>query len=138
MVVVRALSLVTVVCAGLIVVWGATSLLSGGQIEIGGSPWFEWLAVFPGIIGLVLAMALAVVTVALAMLRRLRGPGSILIVAGHLLTVVLVGLCVLAVSAPGASGWELVLLGPALVVGQVLVAAGLLRGAMIRPVPTPS
>ncbi|GAC66546.1 hypothetical protein [Gordonia soli] len=131
----RMASVVTVVCAALVSGWSVTSSFLNGVVQVGGSPWFEWLVVIPTIIGLPVALGAAVSVPFLWGRRRLTRAGDVVIALGQVLTITLAALAVFALNLPGATGWELLLLGPAFVVGQLIVAVGLARGILARRAP---
>ncbi|MFD6858195.1 hypothetical protein ACFWCF_12780 [Rhodococcus sp. NPDC060090] len=102
-------------------------LVASGVVEVGGS--VKFMVVLPTLIGLPCSLIGATVGVAGLLRRRTHGLETVLMTIGQVTTVVLA--LVIAVWAFGfaSTGWELLFLPTSLMVGQVIVAAGLIKTA---------
>lgn len=129
-------SWVTVACALLIALWTIPQLVVSGVVGVGGSPLFEPLYLFPGLVGVPVSLLAGVVAVALLARGAVAGAPRRLLAWGQILTVVLLALCVVALAMPDATGWELIIMPGALQAGQIVVAAGLIL--MVRDRRRPS
>lgn len=118
-------SYVSVVCALLIAGWVLPQLVTTGYISVGGSPAFEPLFVYPGLVGFVVCVMAAAASLILFVRRRLTSGGHRLIAAGQVATVALFAACIASLWLPSATGWELVALPGTMLIGQTAVGAGL-------------
>ncbi|WP_213572182.1 hypothetical protein [Rhodococcus sp. USK13] len=125
-------SYVSVLCALLIGVWVLPQLLTKGYVDVGGSPAFEPLFIYPGVVGFVVCIMGAVTSLVLIGRRRLTSVGQRLIAAGQVFTVTLFAACIASLWLPSATGWELLALPGALLIGQTAVGAGLVFSRSLR------
>ncbi|NMO02348.1 hypothetical protein HH308_14105 [Gordonia sp. TBRC 11910] len=125
----RSASLTSVFCAGLIGLWAVVTAARSGYVEVGGNG-FELLVIGPALLALVAWLVAILLVPVLLITRGLTRKGDGLTAAGQVITAVLILLAVLSQYRPNATGWELVLIGPALVAGQLVVLIGLLRCAL--------
>lgn len=123
----RGASLISVLCTALILVFMVPPLLASGVVEVGGNV-FELMVVLPTLIGLPCALIGAIVGIACIAQRRTRTAASIVVTAGQLITTALGAAITVWALNFGTTGWELLLLPFALIVGQIVVAAGLVTG----------
>ncbi|MDU0478803.1 hypothetical protein QVA66_06080 [Staphylococcus chromogenes] len=112
--------------AALELVFGVVSLLLTGFVNVGGSVLFTLLVVNPILIGVPLAAVMAVWSLILLAMRRAELSGLVRICVGHLVTLALATAeATWAFTAPNRTGWELMFLPVAVIIGQCVVAAGL-------------
>ncbi|WP_241387377.1 hypothetical protein [Rhodococcus sp. CH91] len=120
----RATSIISVLCTLSILIYVVPPLLSPGVVEVGGRG-LELLVVLPTLVGLPCSLAGAVVGTACILQRRTRGPATVLMALGQVATVALAAAILVWAFGFASTGWELVALPAALMVGQLMVAAGL-------------
>ena len=120
-------STISALCAVPILLFVVPQLVASGVVEVGGS--VEYMVVLPTLIGLPCSLIGAIVGVAGALGRRTHGPATALMTIGQVTTVVLELVIVVWALGFASTGWELLLLPTALMVGQVIVAAGLIKTA---------
>lgn len=119
----RFASIISVLCTVTILLFVVPSLMLSGVVEVSGG--FEYMVVFPTLIGLLCALTASIVGAVYVLQRRTRTAASVLMTLGQLVTIGLgAAIAVWAVTF-GTSGWELLALPFALIAGQVLVAVGL-------------
>ncbi|MGW0042276.1 hypothetical protein [Rhodococcus sp. NPDC003348] len=118
-------SVVSVLCFVSVWLYVMPQLVSSGVIEPG--PFFELMVVLPTPIGLVAALvgAVAGVIVLVRGTARVWVP-PLLMTLGQLTTLVLAVAIVVWALQFGSTGWELIALPVSLMLGQVLVAVGLI------------
>ncbi|MFC4604426.1 hypothetical protein [Rhodococcus kronopolitis] len=124
-------SAVSVLCFVSVWLYVMPQLASSGVIEPG--PFFELMVVFPTLIGLMAAAvgAVAGVVVLLRGTARVWVP-PLLMGLGQLTTLVLAVAIVVWALQFGSTGWELIALPASLMLGQVLVAVGLVTDVVRR------
>lgn len=120
-------STISALCAVPILLFVVPQLVASGVVEVDGS--IEFMVVLPTLIGLPCALIGATVGVAGVLGRRARGLAAVLMTIGQVTTVVLALAIVVWALGFASTGWELLLLPTSLMVGQVLVAASLIRTA---------
>ncbi|WP_458682810.1 hypothetical protein [Prescottella equi] len=125
-------SVVSVLCAASVWLFVAPQLVSSGMVEPG--PLIGLMVVLPTLIGLVAALAGAVAGMVVLVRRRRRraGVGPLLMTLGQFVTVGLGVWIVVWAFGFGTTGWELIALPSSLLVGQLIVAAGLLTTVVAR------
>ncbi|MFD4294009.1 hypothetical protein ACFWPA_15975 [Rhodococcus sp. NPDC058505] len=118
-------SFVTVLCTVSIWLCTALAIALEGQVDL--DERFVVMVVYPTILGLLASLVGAAAGVAILVRRASHGwPGTAMAV-GQLLTWALaIGIIVWAMVFP-STGWELIALPLALMLGQVVVAIGLLE-----------
>ncbi|MBM7457520.1 hypothetical protein [Rhodococcus coprophilus] len=121
----RTVSIVSVLCTVAVLIYVVPQLVVSGVVEVGGRG-LELLVVLPTLVGLPCSLAGAIVGTACVLRRRSRGTATVLMTLGQVTTVALAAAMVVWALGFASSGWELVALPAALIVGQVMVAAGLL------------
>ncbi|MFD3810657.1 hypothetical protein [Rhodococcus sp. NPDC058639] len=132
----RTVSIVSVLCTVAVLIYVVPQLVVSGVVEVGGRG-LELLVVLPTLVGLPCSLAGAIVGTACVLRRRTRGPAAVLMALGQVTTVALAATIVVWAFGFASTGWELVALPTALMVGQVMVAAGLLVARTSRsPSPT--
>lgn len=117
-------SVVSALCAASVWLFAAPQLVSSGAVEPG--PFFELMVVLPTPVGL--AAALVGMPAGVVVLMRRRAPAWIaplLMTVGQAVTVVLAAGIVVWALEFGSTGWELIMLPTSLMLGQLVVAAGL-------------
>ncbi|MFE0749960.1 hypothetical protein [Gordonia sp. NPDC058843] len=119
----RIASIISVLCAVPILVFVVPPLLLSGVVEVSGN--FEYMVVFPTLIGLLCAFVASVIGVVCVLRRHTRTAASILVTLGHLMTIVLGTAIIVWALNFGTTGWELLALPWALIGGQAVVAVGL-------------
>lgn len=133
----RGVSTATVLCTVPLWLYVVPQLLVAGVVEVGSS--IEIMVVFPTIAGLALALIAMIVGVAGLALRSVRDRPGILMVLGQLTTVASAIAIVVWALAFASTGWELLLLPMSLMLGQLVVAAGVVdahrRGRSGAPGP---
>lgn len=118
-------SVVSVLCAASVWLFVAPQLVSSGMVEPG--PLIGLMVVLPTPIGLIAALVGVVAGVVLLVRRRRHtGVGPLLTTFGQFVTVGLAVWIVVWAFGFGTTGWELIALPSSLLVGQLIVAAGLL------------
>lgn len=122
-------SVVSVLCAASVLLFVAPQLVNSGMVEPG--PFFELMVVLPTPIGLVAALVGAVTGLAVLVRRRRQtGTGVLLMALGQWVTVGLAVWIVVWALGFGTTGWELLALPSSLLVGQLVVGAGLLTNVV--------
>lgn len=122
-------------CALSILVWSVISLAIAGELVLGAFL-FDLLVLLPSLIAVV-AVLIGVLAGAVGAVRRsLVQPGLKLMALGHLVALVIppIFLSTLVLTGTG-TGWELIVIFPALVIGQLVAAVGLLRYRQARSEP---
>ncbi|MCA1008238.1 hypothetical protein LCL87_21225 [Rhodococcus hoagii] len=118
-------SVVSVLCGVSVWLFVAPQLVSSGMVEPG--PLIGLMVVIPTPIGLIAALAGAVAGIVLLVRRRRQaGVGALLMTLGQFVTVGLGVWIVVWAFGFGTTGWELIALPSSLLVGQLVVGAGLL------------
>lgn len=120
-----ACSVVSVLCTVLICIYVVPPLLVQGYVDVGG-PGFELLVVFPTLIAIPVSLV-AGVTGAPVLWAAKRRPNAALVCAavGQLVTWLGIAVILVGAFAYPSTGWELVTVPFALIVGQSVVAVGL-------------
>ncbi|MFI6756089.1 hypothetical protein ACIBF4_13890 [Rhodococcus coprophilus] len=132
----RTVSIISVLCTVAILIYVVPQLAVSGVVEVGGRG-LELLVVLPTLVGLPCSFAGAIVGTACVLRRRTRGTATVLMALGQVITVALAAAIVVWAFGFASTGWELVALPTALMVGQVMVVAGLLVARTSRsPSPT--
>ncbi|MFD6881468.1 hypothetical protein [Rhodococcus sp. NPDC060084] len=117
-------SIVSVLCTVAVLIYVVPQLVVSGVVEVGGRG-LELLVVLPTLVGLPCSLAGAIVGTACILRRHTRGRATVLMALGQVTTVALAATIVVWAFGFASTGWELVALPTALMVGQVMVAAGL-------------
>lgn len=120
----RTTSIISVLCTLSILIYVVPPLLSPGVVEVGGRG-LELLVVLPTVVGLPCSVAGAVAGTGCVLRRRTRGAPTVLMALGQVTTVALAAAVMVWAFGFASTGWELVALPAALMVGQLMVAAGL-------------
>ncbi|WP_433604632.1 hypothetical protein [Prescottella agglutinans] len=124
-------SAVSTLCGLSIWLFAAPQLAGSEVVEPG--PFFELMVVLPTPIGLIAAMVAMVAGVIVLVRRSARVWGATLVTTlGQAVTVVLAAAIVLWAMEFGSTGWELIALPVSLMVGQLVVGAGLVADAVVR------
>lgn len=122
-------SVVSVLCAASVWLFVAPQLVSSGMVEPG--PLIGLMVVLPTPIGLIAALVGVVAGIVLVVRRRRQaGVGPLLMTLGQFVTVGLAVWIVVWAFGFGTTGWELIALPSSLLVGQLVVAAGLLAAVV--------
>lgn len=124
-------SVVSVLCAASVWLYTAPQLISGGVVEVGGL--VELMVVLPTLVGLVCSLMGAIAGV-LGLFLRDRALPAILMTVGQVLTMAVAVTIVVWAMAFASTGWELIVLPTSLMLGQIVVAAGLILGRRRRAV----
>ncbi|MCZ4533950.1 hypothetical protein O4159_00490 [Gordonia terrae] len=119
----RFASIISVLCTVVILSFVVPSLVLSGVVEVSGG--FEYMVVFPTLIGLLCAFVALIVGGACVFRGRSRTVASVLTTLGQLTTLALGAAIVVWATNFGTTGWELLALPAALICGQILVAVGL-------------
>ncbi|WP_305093636.1 hypothetical protein [Prescottella sp. R16] len=127
-------SIVSLLCAASVWLFVAPQLIRSGVVEPG--PFFELMVVLPTPIGLIAAVVGAVAGLVVLVRRRVPlWPGPLLLALGQLVTVGLgIAILVWALAFP-TTGWELLVLPAAVMLGQMIVAAGFVAARLRRRRP---
>lgn len=120
----RFASILSVSCTVVILLFVVPSLVLSGVVEVSGG--FEYMVVFPTLIGLLCALIASIVGAACVLQRRTRMVATVVMTLGQVTTIVLSAAIVVWAFNFGTTGWELLVLPSALICGQILVAVGLL------------
>ncbi|MGC0365902.1 hypothetical protein ABH922_003886 [Rhodococcus sp. 27YEA15] len=128
-----AASLTSILCTASVLLYAAPQLLSSGMIELG--PLFGLMVVLPTPVGLIASLVGAVAGVGGLVRRTDRTWAAALTTLGQVITWVLAIVIVVWSQNFGTTGWELLALPGSLLVGQTVVAAGLITAAITRPTP---
>ena len=132
----RTVSITSVLCTVAVLIYVVPQLVVSGVVEVGG-PGLELLLVLPTLVGLPCSLAGAIVGTACVLRRHTRGRATVLMALGQVTTVALAAAILVWAFGFASTGWELIALPAALIVGQVMVAAGLLVARTSRsPSPT--
>ncbi|MBF0662634.1 MULTISPECIES: hypothetical protein [unclassified Rhodococcus (in: high G+C Gram-positive bacteria)] len=118
-------SITSVLCTVAVLIYVVPQLVASGVVEVGGRG-LELLVVLPTLVGLPCSLAGAIVGTACVLRRRTRGRATVLMALGQVTTVALAAAILVWAFGFASTGWELIALPAALMVGQVMVAAGLL------------
>ena len=116
------ISTISVVCSASIALYATAQLASGGVIETG--PLFEIMVVLPAVVAIVTSLLGALVGLGVLVRSSQRIP-FVLMAVGHIAASAGVVAVVMWSTRAAASGWDLLLLPTPVVLGQVLVLAGL-------------
>ncbi|OZC79419.1 hypothetical protein CH251_00490 [Rhodococcus sp. 06-462-5] len=122
------ISTISVVCSASITLYAAAQLATIGIIETG--PLFEIMVVLPAVAAIVTSLLGALVGLGVLVRSSTRRLPCVLMAVGHLAASVGVVAVVLWATRPSASGWDLLFLPAPVVLGQLVVLAGL--GVLIR------
>lgn len=123
MIVLTGTAIVSVLCAVIIAAYVLPAAWPDGIVAIG--PGFEGMVVVPTLIGLGFSLVGALAGL-IVVARGDRRPAAVLTTTGQLLVWLLIAaLLVWATIAP-SSGWELIAAPYALLIGQTVVAAGVI------------
>ena len=122
------ISTISVVCSASITLYSAAQLATIGIIETG--PLFEIMVVLPAVAAIVTSLLGALVGLGVLVRSSTRKLPIVLMAVGHLAAGVGVVAVVLSATRPSASGWDLLFLPAPVVLGQLVVLAGL--GMLIR------
>lgn len=125
------ISTISVVCSASIALYAAAQLATIGIIETG--PLFEIMVVLPAVVAIVTSLLGALVGLGMMVRLSTRKLPFVLMAVGHLSASVGVVAVVIWSTRPAASGWDLLLLPAPVVLGQLVVLAGL--GVLIRRRP---
>ncbi|GAB2664729.1 hypothetical protein ABI214_09495 [Prescottella soli] len=126
-----AASAVSVLCTVSVWLFVVPQLVSTGMVEPG--PLFELMVVLPTPIGLIAALVGAAAGLFGLVRRGVRVDIARLLMAlGQIATVVLAVVIIVWALEFGSTGWELMALPASLLLGQIVVAAGLFTGASVR------
>jgi len=125
-------SVVSVLCAASVWLYTAPQLISSGVVEVGGL--VELMVVLPTLVGLVCSLMGAIAGVLGALFLRDRALPAILMTVGQVLTMAVAVTIVVWALAFASTGWELIVLPTSLMLGQIVVAAGLILGRRRRAV----
>ncbi|UZF46671.1 hypothetical protein [Rhodococcus rhodochrous] len=125
-----AVSVVSVLCAVAMWVFAVPQLAFSGAVDVG--PFFGLMMVLPTLIGLPCAVAGAVAGTVCVVRQRARNWTSNLMTLGQVVTVALAVTIVVWALAFASTGWELLALPTSLMVGQIVVAAGLVKAGRPR------
>ncbi|RMB77919.1 hypothetical protein AYK61_17125 [Rhodococcus sp. SBT000017] len=117
------ISTISVACSASIALYAAAQLATIGIIETG--PLFEIMVVLPAVIAIVTSILGALVGLGMLVRSSTRKLPFVLMAIGHLATTVGVVAVVIWSTRPSASGWDLLLLPAPVVLGQLVVLAGL-------------
>ena len=120
----RVVSTISVLCTVPILLFVVPQLVVSGMVEVG--QYFELLVVFPTVVGLPCAFAGAVAGTVCVLRQRTRGTATVLMALGQVTTVALAAVIVVWAFGFASTGWELITLPTALMVDQLIVAAGLI------------
>ncbi|ONM48074.1 hypothetical protein [Nocardia donostiensis] len=127
-------SVVSVLCTASVLLFTAPQLVTTGVIEPG--PYFELMVVLPTPVGLAAALVGAIagtIGFTIGLVRRVdRAWAGTLMALGHVITCVLAIAIVVWSQKYGSTGWELLFLPASLMLGQILVAAGLITAVVSR------
>ncbi|WP_447816427.1 hypothetical protein [Rhodococcus sp. C26F] len=118
------MSIVSVLCTVGMLLFVVPQLFVSGVVELG--PYFGLLVALPTLIGLPCSFVGAVVGMACVFQQRTRGGATALMALGHVTTVALAAAIVVWAFGFASTGWELIALPTALMIGQVIAAAGLI------------
>jgi hypothetical protein len=124
-------SVVSVLCAASIWLFVAPHLIASGMVEAGGQ-FFELMVVLPTLVGVVTSLIGSVVGVTEFFPRSERRWAKTLMALGQALTLALAIAIVVWALAFGSTGWELLALPMSLMLGQIVVAAGLIMAGRNR------
>ncbi|MDH6280681.1 hypothetical protein [Prescottella agglutinans] len=126
-----AASALSVLCTVSVWLYVVPQLVSSGEVEPG--PLFELMVLLPTPIGLIAALVGAVAGLFVFVRRGVRVDAARLVMAlGQIVTVVLAVVIVVWAVEFGSTGWELIVLPASLLLGQIVVAAGLCTSAVVR------
>lgn len=117
------ISTISVVCSASIALYAAVQLASIGVIEPG--PLFEIMVVLPAVVAVVTSILGALVGLGVLVRSSTRKLPFVLMAVGHLAASVGVVAVVIWSTREAASGWDLLLLPAPVVLGQLIVLAGL-------------
>lgn len=119
----RIVSIISVLCTVLILLFVVPQLAMSGvvAVDIGFGP----MVVLPTLIGLPCSFAGAVVGTACVLQHRTRGTATVLLTLGQVTTMALAAAIVVWAFGYASTGWELITLPTALMVGQLVVTVGL-------------
>lgn len=117
------ISTISVVCSASIALYAAVQLASIGVIEPG--PLFEIMVVLPAVVAVVTSILGVLVGLGVLVRSSTRKLHFVLMAVGHLAASVGVVAVVIWSTREAASGWDLLLLPAPVVLGQLIVLAGL-------------
>ncbi|MFD6858207.1 hypothetical protein ACFWCF_12845 [Rhodococcus sp. NPDC060090] len=123
-------SAVSVLCTTVMWLFSVPQLVLSGVIDVG--PFFGLLMVLPTLIGLPCALAGALVGIVCVFRQRARRWAVNLMAFGQCVTVALAIAIVVWAIGFATTGWELIALPTSLMVGQVVVVAGLIKAGRPR------
>ncbi|MEV4633560.1 hypothetical protein AB0J79_09995 [Rhodococcus coprophilus] len=126
-----AVSITSVLCTVAVLIYVVPQLVVSGVVEVGGRG-LELLVVLPTLVGLPCSLAGAIVGTACVLRRRTRGTATVLMTLGQVITMALAAAIAVWAFGFASTGWELIALPAALMVGQVMVAAGLVTALTPR------
>ncbi|MDV2476165.1 hypothetical protein F8M49_13895 [Rhodococcus zopfii] len=125
-----AASVVSVLCTVAMWVFAVPQLVFSGVVDVG--PLFGLMMVLPTLIGLPCAVAGALAGTICAVRQRARNWATNLMALGQVTTVALAVAIVVWALAFASTGWELIALPTSLMVGQIVVAVGLIKAGRPR------
>lgn len=120
----RTVSIISVLCTVPIWLFAVPQLVFAGVVEVGGG--IEIMVVFPTLLGIPISFAGAIAGAVCIIQRRLRGWAMILTAVGQMTTIALAAAIIVWALAFASTGWELIALPSALMLGQAIVAVGLI------------
>ncbi|GGC57602.1 hypothetical protein IEU95_07375 [Hoyosella rhizosphaerae] len=123
-------SAISVLCAVVVVLYFVPQLLLNGVVEINAA--FELMVVLPTLVGVASSFVGALFGL-IALVRRVDlGWAKILMAVGQVVSWALVIVVIVWATKFGSTGWELLALPHALLVGQFVVATGLVTAVYRR------
>ncbi|MGX6511716.1 hypothetical protein [Rhodococcus sp. SJ-2] len=126
----RTVSIISVLCTVPIWLFVVPQLVFAGVVEVGGG--IEAMVVLPTLLGLPISFAGAIAGAVCIVQRRLRGWAMTLMGVGQMATIALAAAIIVWALGFASTGWELIVLPSALMLGQAIVAAGLIGMFSVR------
>ncbi|WP_068165776.1 hypothetical protein [Rhodococcus phenolicus] len=125
-----AVSVVSLLCTVAMWVFAVPQLVFSGVIDVG--PYFGLMMVLPTLVGLPCAVAGTIAGIVCVVRQRARNWAANLMTLGQVVTVALAVAIVVWALGFATTGWELIALPTSLMIGQIVVVAGLIKAGRPR------